>query len=81
MIWAKLKASCFHSLTVAWGYLLALAGGVMSYIDMICDALGDPSLHNQISTAIGDPKLTARVLLFVGVVTIVARLRTAGKQP
>jgi len=51
---ARVKAFCLHSLTIAWGYALAIVGGVMSVVDNVGDALGDPNLKDQISAAIGD---------------------------
>ena len=73
---ARVKAFCLHSLTIAWGYALAIAGAVMSAIDNIGDALGDPSLKDQISAAVGDAKTAGRILLGISVVTILARLRS-----
>lgn len=79
-MWHKLKSSCFHSLTVAWGYVLAAVSAGMSCIDYLGNAIGDPSLRDQISAAIGDPKVSARVLIFISAITILVRLRTAGKK-
>jgi hypothetical protein len=79
-MWHRLKASCFHSLTILWGYVLTVAGTAMSYVDVIGDALGDPNLRDQIGNAIGNPKVSARVLLFLGAVTILCRLRSIGKD-
>lgn len=79
-MWAKLKSSCFHSMTVAWGYLLAVISAGMSCVDYLGDAVGDPSLRDQVSAAIGDPTISARVLIFISAVTILVRLRTAGKD-
>ena len=78
-MWGKIKASCLHSLTIAWGYVLALGGGAMSLVDGIADALGDPNLKDQISAAVGDAKTTGRILLGISIITIVARLRTLKK--
>jgi hypothetical protein len=78
-MFARVKAFCLHSLTIAWGYLLAIAGGAMSMIDSVGDALGDPGLKDQISAAIGDAKITGRVLLAISIVTILARLRSLKK--
>jgi hypothetical protein len=78
-MWAKVKAFCLHSLTVAWGYCLAIVGVVMQSIDTAADALGDPGLRDQISAAIGDAKTAGRILLGISVVTIVARLRSIRK--
>jgi hypothetical protein len=78
-MWAKLKASCLHSLTIAWGYILALIGGGMSLLDGIADTLGDPNLKDQISAAVGDARTTGRILLGISIVTILARLRSLKK--
>ncbi len=74
-----IKAFCLHSVTVAWGYLLAIVGSAMAFIDSIGDALGDPTLRDQLSAAIGDAKTTGRVLLGISVITILARLRSLKK--
>jgi hypothetical protein len=79
-MWGNIKASCLHSLTIAWGYLLALLGGAMSLIDNIADAIGDPNLKDQISAAVGDARTTGRILLGISIVTIMARLRTLKKR-
>lgn len=78
-MWSRIKTCCLNSLTVAWGYCLAIAGAVMQGIDTIADALGDPTLRDQISVAIGDAKTVGRVLLGVSVITIIARLRSLRK--
>jgi len=72
----KLKAICLHSVTVAWGYILAITGAAMTAIDNIGDALGDPNLRDQISNAIGDARVAGRILLVISIITIVARLRS-----
>ena len=78
-MFAKIKAACLHSLTIAWGYLLAIAAGVMTAIDNIGDALGDPNLRDQINNAFGDAKVAGRVLLGISIITILARLRSLRK--
>jgi hypothetical protein len=75
-MWTRIKGWCLHSLTMAWGYCLAFAGIAMQAVDNLADALGDPSLRDQISAAIGDTKTVGRVLLGISIVTIIARLRT-----
>ena len=79
-MWARVKACCLNSLTVAWGYLLAFAGAVMQTIDTVADALGDPNLKDQIAAAIGDTRTVGRILLGVSIVTIIARLRSLRKS-
>lgn len=78
-MWARLKACCLNSLTVAWGYCLGLAGVTAQWIDTLGDVLGDPDVKEQLSTAIGDPRTVGRLLLAVSVVTIIARLRSLRK--
>jgi len=75
----KFKAICLHSLTVAWGYVLAITGAMMTAIDNIGDALGDPNLREQINNAIGDTRVAGRILLGISVITILARLRSLRK--
>ena len=75
----KLKAICLHSLTVAWGYVLAVTGGAMTAIDNIGEALGDPNLRDQINNAIGDTRVAGRILLGISIITILARLRSLRK--
>lgn len=78
-MWARIKSCCLHSLTMAWGYCLAFAGIAMQAIDNVADALGDPSLRDQISAAIGDAKTVGRILLGISIVTMIARLRSIRK--
>lgn len=76
---ARIKTLCLHSLTVAWGYMLAVVGGVMSMLDSVGDALGDPSLKDQINAAIGDARISGRILLGISIITILVRLRSLKK--
>jgi hypothetical protein len=78
-MWTRIKTCCLNSLTMAWGYCLAFAGAAMRAVDMIADALGDPSLRDQVSAAIGDAKTVGRILLGVSIITIIARLRSLRK--
>jgi hypothetical protein len=78
-MFAKVKAFCLNSLTIAWSYSLAFAGVILQGLDTIADALGDPGLKDQISASIGDAKTAGRVLLGISIVTIIARLRSLRK--
>ncbi|MGC2776892.1 MAG: hypothetical protein WA418_14795 [Bradyrhizobium sp.] len=78
-MWARVKAACRHSLTIAWGYTLAFIGFLLSIVDNVSDALGDPSLKDQISAAVGDTRAVGRIFLLISLVTIVARLRSLRK--
>ncbi|MBR0814931.1 hypothetical protein JQ544_25605 [Bradyrhizobium diazoefficiens] len=77
---ARLKAVCLNSMTIAWSYCIALAGALASVIDDLADALGDPSVKDQIGAAIGDVEMTGRILLAISVVTIIARMRTLRRR-
>jgi hypothetical protein len=76
-MWAKVKAACLYSLTIAWSYCLAIVGIVMQSLDVLTDALGDPNLKDQIAAAIGDTRTVGRILLGVSIVTMIVRMRTA----
>ncbi|WP_315777043.1 MULTISPECIES: hypothetical protein [unclassified Bradyrhizobium] len=75
-MWTKVKAACRHSLTIAWGYVLAVVGFLLSIVDNVSDALGDPSLKDQISAAVGDTRAVGRIFLAISLITILARLRS-----
>ena len=75
-MWQRIKACCLNSLTIAWGYCLAFAGAAMQAIDPIADALGDPSLRDQISAVVGNAETAGRILLGISIITIIARLRS-----
>ncbi|WP_441237472.1 hypothetical protein [Bradyrhizobium sp. 930_D9_N1_4] len=79
-MFARLKAACLHSMTIAWSYCIALAGALASIIDDLADALGDPGVKDQISSAFGDVKTAGRIMLVISVVTIIARLRTLRRK-
>ena len=79
-MFAKVKAFCLNSLAVAWSYLLAFFGLVFQLVDAAGDALGDPSIKDQVSAAVGDPTWAGRVLLAISIVTLAARLRSIRKQ-
>ena len=78
-MWARIKACCLNSLTIAWSYCLAFAGAAMQGLDSLADALGDPNLKDQISASIGDARTAGRVLLGISVITMIARLRSLRK--
>jgi hypothetical protein len=75
-MFGRMKAFCLHSLTIAWSYILAIVGGMMSIVDNIGAALGDPGLKDQISASIGDARTAGRILLGISLITILARLRS-----
>ena len=78
-MFTKLKTLCLRSLTIAWGYLLALVGVILQLVDAAGDILGDPAIKDQVSAAVGDPTWAGRVLLIISIVTLAARLRSIRK--
>ena len=79
-MFAKIKILCLNSLTIAWGYLLALLGVMLQVVDAAGDVLGDPAVKEQVSAAVGDPTWSGRVLLAISAVTLAARFRSIRKQ-
>lgn len=79
-MFARVKAFCLNSLTIAWSYLLAFFGLMLQLVDAAGDALGDPAIKDQVSVAIGDPAWAGRVLLVISIITLAARLRSVRKQ-
>lgn len=74
--WAKIKAACFGSVTMAWSYLLDLGGTFLQNVDSLAAVLGDPNLNQQIASVVGDAKLLGKWLLAVGIITATARLKS-----
>ena len=79
ILWARLKALCLHSATIGWSYLLLALGSLLQLIDATGDALGDPSIKDQVAAAIGDAKTVGRILLGISIVNIIARVRSLKK--
>ena len=76
----KVKTFCLNSLTIAWSYLLALAGVILQLVDAAGDVLGDPDFKDQVSAAVGDPTWAGRVLLVISIITVATRLRSVGRH-
>lgn len=74
--WAKVKAACLGSVTMAWSYVVTTAGTLLANIDSLATVLGDPGLNQQVTAVIGDAKAVGKWLLAVGIVTAVARLKS-----
>jgi hypothetical protein len=79
-MFARIKAFCLNSLTIAWSYLLACFGLMLQLVDVAGDVLGDPAIKEQVSAAVGDPAWAGRVLLVISIITLAARLRSVRKQ-
>ena len=75
-----IKALCLNSLTIAWGYCLALLGLMLQLVDAAAAVFGDPAVRDQVAIAVGDPAWAGRVLLAISLFTMVARLRSIRRQ-
>jgi hypothetical protein len=65
-----------NSATIAWGWLCVFFGAAWGLVQQAVDVLGDPEIKAQITTLVPPQWLWVAVIGF-GVVTILARLRTA----
>ncbi len=68
----RLKTLCRGSLTIAWAYVLALVGAVLSMAPLLVDIL--PSLQPYVP-----PGYMGLYTVVIAVVTFVARLRSLGQ--
>ncbi len=78
-MWARIKALCLHSTTIAWSYVLAAVGGILQVSDAGADVFNDQGFKDTIHTLIGDPLTFGRILLGISIINIIARLRTLRK--
>lgn len=81
--WAKVWALSGKSLTMLWGYFLTAIGMGFELLDKIGPLVGDPNLDlkTQITTALqNNPALLGYALMGISVLTILARVRSIGKE-
>lgn len=70
-----IKTVCFHSVTVAWGYLQAIGGAIsMAPWDVVGNVVSDENVKNSI-LALHPPEWVGPALMIMGAVTIAARMR------
>jgi hypothetical protein len=74
-MWDKIKAWFRHSVTILWARAVAFAGVVLV---MGQSVLGDPNVSAAVQ-AILQPKLIPYYVIAIGIVTELARRRTAGR--
>lgn len=79
---SRIKAWCFHSVTIAWGYFKILAGALLLmshelylYADQV---MADTDVKQAIA-AMNFPPYVGLGLALIGGITIAARLRTVTK--
>jgi hypothetical protein len=75
MTWDAIKSWFRHSLTILWARLLALAGLLLAAGQSLLD---DPAINSAVQTLL-QPKYIPYYVIAVGLITEIARRRTAGK--
>ena len=74
-MWDKIKAAFKHSITILWARVVALAGLLLAAGQAL---LGDPNVSGAIQTAL-QPKFIPYYVIAIGLITELARRRTAGR--
>ena len=74
-MWQKIKAWFKHSLTIVWARAVALAGLVLAAIESLA---ADPNVTGALQTAL-QPKYIPYYVIAIGLITELARRRTAAK--
>lgn len=76
-MWAKVKAFCLHSATMAVTYVLGAVGLFFEFVDAVSNVSGSPDFANWMSQALkGDTVLLGRVMIGISILVAIARLRT-----
>ncbi len=74
-MWDKIKAWFKHSITILWARLVAFAGLLLVTGQSL---IGDPNINSAIQSAL-QPKFIPYYVIGIGLITEVARRRTAGR--
>lgn len=74
-MWDRIKSSFRQSLTILWARTVALLGLLLAVSE---DVLQDPSVTAAIQSAV-QPKYIPYYVIAIGLLTEIARRRTAGK--
>jgi hypothetical protein len=75
MMWEKIKTWFKHSITILWARVVALAGLLLAAGQPL---LGDPNINSAVQSIL-QPKLIPYYVIAIGIVTELARRRTAGR--
>jgi hypothetical protein len=68
---SALKVSCFHSVTIAWSYLLMAGGLALETMAQLADTLTTLGFASYLP-----PPWLGRYTLAIGVITTAARMRS-----
>jgi hypothetical protein len=74
-MWDKVKAWFKHSLTILWARIVALVGLLLAAGEQV---LQDPTIDNAVQSAL-QPKFIPYYVIAIGLITEIARRRTAGR--
>jgi hypothetical protein len=75
IMWNKVKAWFKHSLTILWARIVALVGLLLAAGEQL---LQDPSINSAVQSAL-QPKFIPYYVIAIGLITEIARRRTAGR--
>lgn len=75
-MWDKIKAWFKHSLTILWARVVAFAGILLAAVQAL---LADPNVAGTVQTAL-QPKFIPYYVIAIGLITEIARRRTAAKE-
>jgi len=73
-MWDRLKASFKHSVTILWARVVALLGVLLMSAQSL---IADPSVNEAVRSLL-KPELIPYYVIAIGLVTELARRRTAG---
>jgi hypothetical protein len=73
-MWDKIKAWFKHSVTILWARVVALAGLLLASAQSL---FADPNISGAIQSAL-QPKFIPYYVIAIGLITEIARRRTAG---
>jgi hypothetical protein len=75
-MWDKIKAWFKHSATILWARLVAFAGLLLAAGQSL---IGDPNVTGAVQAAL-QPKFIPYYVIAIGLITEIARRRTAGRR-
>jgi hypothetical protein len=73
--WERVRAGAMDSATVLWGNLLWVSGAILDLADKAATVLNMPEVSDFIKSNL-PPQYVAYGLIAIGVITVVARLRS-----
>ena len=75
-MWDTLKAAFKHSVTILWARAVALGGVLLGAVQPLS---ADPAVNDAVHTLLR-PQLIPYYVIAIGLITELARRRTAGKD-